>query len=57
MLCENRFCVYCSEDKCRLDEVELDAQGSCKCCVYIEMTEMELQKKRDKVLLRDLRKF
>ena len=57
MHCENRFCVYCAEDECRLDEIELDIQGSCKCCVYIEMTEAELQKKRDKVIFRDVKKF
>ena len=57
MHCENRFCVYCAEDECRLDEIELDIQGSCKCCVYIEMTEAELQKKRDKLIFKDLKKF
>ena len=52
MLCDNFFCIYYSQGECILDEIELDIQGSCKCCIYIKMGEKELQKKRDELLYR-----
>lgn len=50
MKCENKFCIYFSENECMLDEVELDIGGSCKCCIYIKISEKELQEKRNSTL-------
>ena len=46
MLCENRFCIYWSENSCLLDEIELDVQGSCMSCIYVNLDETILQEQR-----------
>ncbi len=46
MLCENLFCIYYQDDECILDEIELDICGSCKCCIYVDIPEKQLEKKR-----------
>ena len=52
MLCENKFCIYYADDECVLDEIELDIQGSCKCCIYVNISEKELEKKRHEQIYR-----
>ena len=44
MLCENCFCLYYEDEKCILEEIELDICGNCKSCIYIDITEKELAK-------------
>ena len=46
MRCENIFCVYWCEGKCTLDEISLNAYGACECCVYIDLSERTLKRKR-----------
>ncbi len=53
MLCENLFCIYYSDGVCRLNEIELDIQGNCKYCIYVKISEKELQKKRDELLYKN----
>ena len=50
MLCENIFCIYNSDDRCQLDEIELDIIGNCKTCVYVEIGKKELEKKKKEQL-------
>lgn len=50
MKCENKFCIYFSDNECILDEAELDIQGSCTKCIYINLSEKELTKKRIELL-------
>ncbi len=42
MDCENCFCIYQYRGRCRLDSIEMDIQGKCKECVYIDMDEATL---------------
>ena len=46
MVCENKFCVYWSDNRCVLKEIVLDIQGSCTSCVYITMDDEELDNLR-----------
>ena len=52
MQCDNRFCVYWSLKECTLDEVELDIQGNCLDCIYVDIDENLLIKKRYEMLKR-----
>ena len=48
MICENLFCIYWSkENRCRLDEIELDIQGSCSSCIYVDIDESTLSDMRE----------
>lgn len=53
MKCENYFCIYEKDGTCVLDSIEIDIQGSCKECMYIDVDEGKLQmykeKERDKL--------
>ena len=46
MLCENYFCLFYENEKCGLDEIELDVCGNCKSCIYLDFKEEELNRKR-----------
>jgi hypothetical protein len=50
MFCENKLCIYWEEDKCILEEVELDFQGKCTQCIYIDIDDEELEKYRKRTL-------
>ncbi len=50
MYCENRFCIYWSDQACILDEISLDIQGSCQQCIYVDMEEEFLKTYREKFL-------
>ena len=40
MRCENLFCIYWSKENiCILDEIELDIQGRCNSCIYVDLEE------------------
>lgn len=50
MKCSNVFCIYWSDDECLLDNITLDIQGNCECCIYVNIDDAELQKHRKKLL-------
>ena len=50
MFCQNKLCIYWEEDECILDEVELDFQGKCTECIYIDIDDEDLKKYRKKSL-------
>ena len=37
--CENEFCVYQKSGNCILESVQLDIQGNCLDCIYINIEE------------------
>lgn len=47
MLCENCFCIYWSESGCILDDIDLDIQGKCNCCIYVDINEDTLKELRE----------
>ena len=50
MICENIFCVYNKEENCVLDDVELDIQGKCTSCEYINIDDEYLEGKKKELL-------
>ncbi len=48
--CENKFCIYEKQGKCILERIELDIQGSCMECIYINIEEDILNKLKDDLL-------
>ena len=47
MRCENLFCIYWSEENiCILDEIELDIQGKCNSCTYVNLDVTTLSQMR-----------
>lgn len=44
--CENEFCIYQKQGTCILDSVQLNVQGNCVDCIYINV---------EKNLLNDLK--
>ncbi len=50
--CENEFCIYQKEGYCTLKSVQIDIQGNCLDCIYIEIEENTLMNLKEK-LLRD----
>ena len=52
MLCENYFCIYQKDRQCVLEKINLDIQGRCKECIYIDFDEFILQELKNKLLKR-----
>ena len=53
--CENIFCIYwANNEKCVLDEIELDIQGRCNSCIYVDIDDGVIMKSREKQLKRIL---
>lgn len=48
--CENEFCIYQKQGNCILDNIQLDKQGCCLDCIYIDIEENELNKFKEKPL-------
>ena len=48
MMCENCFCIYWDKGECTLEKIMLDAQGSCQDCVFIDLSDNDLEKAREK---------
>lgn len=46
MHCENFFCIYWKESHCILNQISLDIQGSCQSCIYVNIDEHCLNRKR-----------
>ncbi len=50
MRCENYLCIYEQQGICELVEVELDVQGKCKDCVYIDIEQPLLTQLKKRIL-------
>ncbi len=50
MVCENLFCIYQSDDKCTLKEIQLDTAGICTSCIYPAFNEAYLRQEKLKLL-------
>lgn len=48
--CENEFCVYQKQGSCILKNLQLDIQGNCLDCIYINIEEDVLIALKEKVL-------
>lgn len=48
--CENKFCIYQKQGNCILKSVQLDIQGNCLDCIYINIEEDTLEKLKEKLL-------
>lgn len=53
LFCENTFCIYQKQRNCILKSVQLDIQGNCVDCIYINVKEDTLNNMKEK-LLRDM---
>ena len=49
MKCENCFCIYENNGRCRLESVELDILGQCKECIYISIEEEKLKELKEQI--------
>lgn len=50
LFCENEFCIYQKQNKCVLKSVQLDIQGNCENCLYINIEEDTLTHLKEKLL-------
>ena len=50
LTCENEFCIYQKQGICILESVELDIQGSCLDCIYVNVEKTTLKKLKEKQL-------
>jgi len=42
--CENIFCIYQNNDRCILEDINLDIQGNCTDCIYVNLNNEFLEK-------------
>ena len=40
--CENELCIYCKNNKCILDIIQLNSMGICNECVQISIEKISL---------------
>ena len=50
LFCENEFCIYQRQGNCMLESVQLDIQGNCVDCIYINVEEDTLNNLKEKLL-------
>lgn len=50
MKCENHFCIYQTEDKCILGEVNIDSIGMYAECIYPDIDKEILEQEKLKLL-------
>lgn len=50
MQCENIFCIYSKNGNCILNINNLDLQGCCKDCIYVNISEDLLSEEKSKML-------
>ncbi|MBQ3548153.1 MAG: hypothetical protein IJA44_06750 [Clostridia bacterium] len=50
LFCENEFCIYQKQGNCILESVQLDIQGNCVDCIYIDIDEDTLSNLKKKLL-------
>lgn len=48
--CENEFCIYQKQGICILESVQLDIQGNCVDCIYINVEKDTLNSLKEKIL-------
>lgn len=48
--CENEFCIYQKQGHCILNSVNLDIQGNCLECIYVNIDEETLNNMKEKKL-------
>ena len=48
--CENEFCIYQSEGMWILENIQLDIQGNCTDCIYVNVNETVLNNLKEKHL-------
>lgn len=48
--CENTFCIYQYEDTCELGSINLDIQGNCTDCIYVNIDEKTLNELKEKAI-------
>ena len=48
--CENEFCIYQKQGGCILKNVQLDIQGNCTDCIYVNLEEDILNNLKEKLL-------
>ncbi len=44
--CQNVFCIYWKQEHCLLDRLSIDQQGLCTNCIYVDIPDSYLDKKR-----------
>ena len=49
MLCQNKFCIYEENGKCILNETELDINGTCEECIYVNISTEILEEQKNKL--------
>ena len=52
LTCENEFCIYQRYGNCALNNIQLDVQGSCMSCIYINIEEKDLNELKERFLER-----
>ena len=50
MSCENEFCIYNRDFQCILDEVNLDALGTCSSYINVELVKKFLEAEKERQL-------
>lgn len=50
LTCENEFCIYQKQGVCILNSVQLDMQGTCTDCIYINVEKDALNNLKEKLL-------
>ena len=50
LTCENEFCIYQEKGLCVLKSVQLDIQGNCLDCIYVNIEKNTLSNLKDKQL-------
>lgn len=56
LACENEFCIYQKQGNCILESIQLDIQGNCVDCIYVNIEEDALNDLKERLLrnLQDL---
>lgn len=50
LTCENEFCIYQNQGECILKSIQLDIQGNCVDCIYINVEEEALNNLKERQL-------
>lgn len=50
LFCENEFCIYQKQGMCILEKVQLDIQGNCVDCIYINVEKDMLNTLKENLL-------
>lgn len=48
--CENEFCIYQKQGTCILESVQLDIQGNCLNCIYVDVKKDTLNNLKERLL-------